>query len=208
MKKLTISLLAVIVCQAIALAQVTGTWLDARFMKKPMHNVLVVPQFIDNQQRVEAGDALVRAFSDKGVGAVPASGIIHYDSMYYYSTLERKLDSAGVDGILIIRLAEVRGTDMYILPGEAIPPFAYNYYEYYSYYYYHDMPIISDPNYYRKPGLSFRIDMYLYRNKGDMAVWGGQTRVVDPMKPVKSWDKMAKKIVKILRSEGLVSAGS
>jgi len=50
--------------------------------------------------------------------------------------------------------------------------------------------------------------MYLYRNKGDMSVWGGQTRIVDPLNPVKSWDKIAKKIVKILRSEGLVSAGS
>ncbi len=208
MKKVSSTLLLLVLFQLASTAQLTTIWKDARFMKKPLQKILVVPQFNDNRQREDAGVAILEAIRGTGIEAVLAPGLIRYDSMYYYSTLERKLDSAGIDGILVVKLVEVRGTDMYVLPGEVIPPYAYNYYEYYSYYYYHDLPIIVDPNYYRKPGLSFRIDVYLYQNKGDMAVWGGQTRTVDPLKPVKSWDRMAKKIVKVLLAEKLVAAGS
>ena len=148
---------------------------------------------------------MVEALVNRGLEAVKASAVFRYDSMYYYSTMERKFDSCGVDGILIIKMIEERSTDMYILPEELIPPYAYNYYEYYSFYYYHDLPIIMDPNYYRKPGRTFRIDVYLYQNKGDMAIWGGQTKPVNPLEPQKAVGKLGKPVAKQIIKEGVVA---
>jgi hypothetical protein len=101
-------------------------------------------------------------------------------------------------------MVEERSTDMYILPEELIPPYAYNYYEYYSFYYYHDLPIIMDPNYYRKPGRTFRIDVYLYQNKGDMVIWGGKGKPINPLEPQKAIGKLGKSVVKQILKEGVV----
>ena len=186
-------------------AQVKTTWKDARFMKDPLQKILVVSQFYDQQLRDNVERNVIDALQDKGVAAVAASDVFMYDSTYLYSTCERKLDSAGLDGLLFIKMVDVRGTDMYIMPQELIPPFAYNYYEYYSFYYYHDLPIISDPNYYRKPGMTFRIDVNLYQNKGDMIIWGGQTKTLDPLEPEKVVKSLGKKLVKKMLSEKVVS---
>ena len=190
----------------LSFAQVTTVWKDARFMKEPLKNILVISQFYNEEVRLQAEDYMLKALQAKGIGAVAASRVLLYDSMYLYSTLERKFDSAGVDGLLVLKMIEIRGTDMYIMPQEMIPPYAYNYYEYYSYYYYHDLPIISNPNYYRKPGLTYRIDAYLFQNKGDMAVWSGQSKAVNPLDPEKVIKNLGKKVTKKMISEEMVSS--
>jgi hypothetical protein len=186
-------------------AQIKTVWKDTRFMKEPLKKVMVFSQFYNADQRLQAEENIVQALENKGIGAVSASSILIYDSMYYYSTLERILDSAGAEGLLIVKLIEERSTDLYIMPEEFIPPYAYNYYEYYSFYYYHDLPIISDPNYYRKPGRTFRIDIYLYQNKGDMAIWGGRSKQVDPLKPEKVIKSLGIKVTKKMLSEEVIS---
>ncbi len=187
-------------------AQIATHWKDARFLAEPMKNLMVVSQFYDNGLRTQVESTMVGALQDKGIGAVAASTVLVYDSMYLYSTLERKLDSAAIDGILIVKMIEERGTDMYILPEELIPPYAYNYYEYFSFYYYHDLPIMMDPNYYRKPGRTFRIDVYLYQNKGDMAAWGGQSKSLNPLEPEKRIKKLGKSVTKRMIQEGVVES--
>lgn len=185
-------------------AQLKTIWKDARFLEEPLKNILVVSQFHDGQLRLQAEDAAVAALQKKGISARGSSGLLVYDSMYYYSTMERKLDSAGIDGMLIIKMVEVRETDMYIMPQELIPPYAYNYYEYYSYYYYHDLGVITDPNYYRKPGLDFRIDAYLYQNRGDMVVWAGQINVPDPFNAARVVNKLGGKLTRAMISYKVV----
>jgi len=182
-------------------AQVKTHWKDARFLAEPMKNLLVVSQFYDNDLRSLVESNMLDALKSKEIGAVAASSVLEYDSLYLYSTMERKLDSAGIDGILIIKMIEERSTDTYILPEELIPPYAYNYYEYYSFYYYHDLPIIMDPNYYRKPGRTFRIDVYLYQNKGDMAAWGGKSKSLNPLEPEKAIKKLGKSVTKRMLQE-------
>ena len=186
-------------------AQIKTVWKDTRFMQEPLKKIMVISQFYDADQRMQAEKDIIQALEGKGIETVAASSVLIYDSMYYYSTLERILDSAGADGLLIVKLIEERSTDLYILPEEFIPPYAYNYYEYYSFYYYHDLPIISDPNYYRKPGRTFRIDAYLYQNKGDMAIWGGRSKQVDPMKPEKAINSLGKRLTKKMLSEDVIS---
>lgn len=188
----------------IGTAQITTHWKDARFLAEPMKNLMVMSQFYDNGLRAQVESNMVDALKDNGIEAVAASNVLIYDSMYLYSTLERKLDSAGIDGILIVKMLEERGTDMYVLPEELIPPYAYNYYEYYSFYYYHDLPILMDPNYYRKPGRTFRIDAYLYQNKGDMAAWGGKSKNLNPLEPEKAIKKLGKSITKRMLQEGVI----
>jgi hypothetical protein len=186
------------------LAQLKTVWKDARFLDEPLKSILVVSQFHDGQLRSRAENSTIGALQKKGISAQGASVLLVYDSMYYYSTMERKLDSAGIDGILIIKMVEVRETDMYIMPQELIPPYAYNYYEYYSYYYYHDLGVITDPNYYRKPGLDFRIDAYLYQNRGDMVVWAGQIDVPDPFNASGVVNKLGGKLTRAMISYKVV----
>ncbi len=187
-------------------AQLRDVWKDARFLKAPMNKVMIVSQFIDPAIRSEADEAMAKAFAGKDVDHILYSELFHpYDSMYYYSTMERKLDSAGVDGILVVKMIDSEQTDLNIAPGDVIPPYAYNYYEYYSFFYYHDLPIIIDPNYYRRPGKEFRLDLYLYQNRGDMVVYGGQSKALDPLNPDKAISTLAKKTIKKLLSEDLVA---
>lgn len=188
-----------------AFTQVKDVWKDTRFLKAPMSKVMIVSQFIDPDIRNESNASLAKAFSGKDVDHVLYEDLfLPYDSMYYYSTMERKLDSAGVDGILLVKMIETEQTDLNIAPGDVIPPYAYNYYEYYSFFYYHDLPIIIDPNYYRRPGKEFRIDIYLYQNRGDMVVWSGQTKNLDPLDPAKTIRSLSKKTVKKLLSEDMI----
>ena len=201
MKKL---LLIFLLTPVFAFSQVKTIWKDGRFMQKPIEKIMVFSQFYNSEFRAEAETNMVEALEKKGISTVRASEVFLNDSMYYYSTMERKLDSCGADGIMIIKLIEERSTDTYIMPEELIPPFAYNYYEYYSFYYYHDLPIIMDPNYYRKPGRTFRIDVYLYQNKGDMVVWGGQSKQVNPLEPQKAIGKLGKSVAKQILKEGVV----
>ena len=188
-----------------SIAQVKTVWKDTRFLNEPLKKLMVFSQLYDDQLREQLEINVIAALEKKGVEGISSTKVFSYDSMYFYSTVERKLDSAGVDGLLIIKMVEERSTDMYILPQELIPPYAYNYYEYYSFYYYHDLPIISDPNYYRKPKQSFRIDMNLFQNKGDMIVWGGQTKTLNPLEPDKVIKSLGKKLTKKMLSEGVVT---
>ncbi len=205
MKKILSIFIGTLFISLMAGAQISPVWKDARFLKEPMKKIMVVSQFADPVYRQMAQDMLWSALTDKGYSAIPAYDIFAYDSMFLYSTMERKLDSAGVDGILIIKMIDAENTDLNIAPGDVIPPYAYNYYEYYSVFYYYDLPLISNANYYRKPGKKFRIDIYLYQNRGDMIVWGGQSNFVDPLNPEKAIKGISKKIVKNLRSEELIS---
>jgi len=197
-------LLIFVLTPVLSFSQVKTHWKDARFLAEPVKKIMVFSQFYNNKFRAEAETNMIDAMEKKGISAVRASEVFVYDSMYLYSTMERKLDSCAADGIMVIKMVEERSADMYIMPEELIPPFAYNYYEYYSFYYYHDFPIIMDPNYYRKPGRTFRIDVYLYQNKGDMVIWGGQTKAIDPLEPQKVIGKLGKSVAKQIMKEGVV----
>jgi hypothetical protein len=200
-----LALLIVFFCLP-GMAQVKMIWKDTRFLKEPMQKLLVIVQFKDRQLRESLEEGVLTAFRDKGISVLGGQGLLIYDSIFYYSTIERKLDSAGVDGILILKMVDVESTDMYVMAPDVLPPYAYNYYEYYSFYYYHDLPVIMDPNYYRRPGKIYRIDVNLYQNKGDMISWGGQSISLDPLKPDKVIKTFGKRIVKKLLSEKMISA--
>jgi hypothetical protein len=203
-KKTCLLLFLLQLCAFSATAQLRTVWDDTRFLTEPMKKVMLIVQFQDEGLRTEAVELLLKAHGDKGVAIMDAYCMLHYDSMYRYSTLERKLDSAGVDGILIARLVDIRESDMYIMPGDVIPPYAYNYFEYYSFYYYHDLGIITRPGYYEKAGRNFRIDLNLYQNKGDMIVWGGQYMLSSYAKTAKSLWPMAKATAKSLLTKKLL----
>jgi hypothetical protein len=204
MKRNIFGLIVILLLSMPAAAQIQTVWKDARFLKQPMKKILVLSQFFDPGLRDEVTENFTTALADKGIRAVPAYDVLSYDSLFFYSTMERLLDSAGVDGIMVIKMIDIKNTDVYIMPQEMIPPYAYNYYEYYSFYYYHDLPIISDPNYYRRPGIAFRIDVNLYQNRGDMIVWSGKSKELNPLDPEKAIKSLGKKTAKILLSEDLV----
>jgi len=103
-------------------AQVKTHWKDARFLSSPVENIMVFSQFNNSELRAEVEEAMVSALEAKGISAVGASAVFNYDSLYLYSTMERKFDSVGADGIMIIKMLEERSADMYIQPEELIPP--------------------------------------------------------------------------------------
>ncbi|MCD4723789.1 MAG: hypothetical protein K8R63_03030 [Bacteroidales bacterium] len=207
MKKASLIIgLLIVLLSLPGIAQVKTIWKDTRFLKEPMQKLLVIVQFNDRQLRESLEEGVLTAFRDRGISAVSGQGLLIYDSMFYYSTIERKLDSAEVDGMLILKMVDAESTDMYVMAPDVLPPYAYNYYEYYSFYYYHDLPVIIDPNYYRRPGKTYRIDVNLYQNKGDMISWGGQSKSFDPLMPDKLTKTLGKRIVKKLLSEKMISA--
>lgn len=207
MKKTSLLIgLLIVLLSLPGIAQVKTIWKDTRFLKEPMQKLLVIVQFNDRQLRESLEEGVLTAIRDRGISAVSGQELLIHDSMFFYSTIERKLDSAEVDGMLILKMVDAESTDMYVMAPDVLPPYAYNYYEYYSFYYYHDLPIIIDPNYYRRPGKTYRIDVNLYQNKGDMIIWGGQSKNFDPLMPDKLTKTLGKRIVKKLLSEKMISA--
>lgn len=204
MRKSTFAFLIMLIIFLPASAQIKTIMEDKQFLKGPMENIAIITQINDEQLRQNVGQSIVSAFLDKGVGAVNASDFIKLDSMFYYSSLEREFNTAGVDGILIVKIVDAEDADMYIFPGDVLAPDAYNYYEYYSVFFYYDQPIISVPGYYQREDKIFRIDINLYQNKGDMIIWSGQSKQLDLNRPEEIVKNMGKQLVKSLRSKKLV----
>ena len=177
---------------------------DKRYMIDRIEKIAIITQIPDEPLRHKVEELLLTAFEQKGISAINAYDFIEYDSAFYYSTLEREFSTAAVDGILIVKLVNIEITDMYIIPGDVLPPDAYNYFEFYSVYYYYDLPIISAPGYLSRMDRTFRIDMNLYSNKGDMIVMSAQTKLFDPYNPDKVIKLMGKKLAKSMSSKRLV----
>jgi len=177
---------------------------DTRFLRDPIEKIAVITQIPDAQFRGKVEEVILAAFEKKGIDAMNAYDMILYDSTYYYGTLERDFTTEGIDGILIVKLINIEISDMYIFPGDVLPPDAYNYFEYYSVYYYYDLPIITEPGYLSRIDRTFRIDMNLYQNKGDMIVMSAQSKLLDPMNPDKTIKNLGKNLAKILAKQGFV----
>lgn len=169
-----------------------------------MEKIAVLVQVPDKDLQLKLEHEILAAFERKGISAMNAYDMIKSDSAYYYSTLEREFSNADVEGILIVKLVNVEITDMYIFPGDVLPPDAYNYFEYYKVYYYYDLPIISAPDYLSRDDRTFRIDMNLYQNKGDMIVMSAQTDLLDPLSPDKALKGMGKRLARLLSSNKLI----
>lgn len=174
---------------------------DIRYLKNPMEKLIVLTQFPDDDLKELVENSIFNAFEKKGIAAVNASDLIDTDSATYYGTLEREFKNVGADGILIVKLINIETTDQYIFPGGVLPPDAYNYYEFYSVYYYYDLPILTDSGYMQRTDRTWRIDMNLYANKGDMIVLSAQTDLIDLAEPEKVTKSLGKKLAKIIRSD-------
>jgi len=177
---------------------------DTRFLREPIEKVAVLTQIPDDSLLQSVESSILTALERKGIAAMSTRDFLIKDSVYRYSTLEREFKNNAIDGILIVKLVTIEISDQYIFPGDVLPPDAYNYYEYYSVYYYYDLPIITEPGYFAKENRTFRIDLNLYQNQGDMIVFSAQTPVFDPLSPEKITKSIGKKIAKILGSKEFV----
>ena len=175
---------------------------DKRYVRDPMEKLVVLTQVPNDTLKELVEHSIFEAFQKKGIPFVNAYDLIRFDTTYYYSTLEREFKMAGADGILIVKLINIEISDMYIFPGDVLPPDAYNYYEYYSVYYYYDLPIVTDSGYMLRQDRTWRIDMNLYANKGDMIVFSAQTNTFDLAEPEKLIKSLGKKLAKIIISDG------
>ena len=177
---------------------------DTRFLREKMEKIAVLTQIPDDDLREKVEASILAGLEKKGVDAMSAGEFLIKDSTYLYGTLEREFKTNSIDGILIVKLVNIEITDMYIVPGDVLPPDAYNYFEYYSVYYYYDLPIIAEPGYLSRADRTFRIDMNLYTNSGDMIIFSAQTKLFDPQSPEKITKSIGKKIAKIVSSKELV----
>jgi len=177
---------------------------DTRFLREKMEKIAVLTQIPDDDLREKVEASILAGLEKKGVDAMSAGEFLIKDSTYLYGTLEREFKTNSIDGILIVKLVNIEITDMYIVPGDVLPPDAYNYFEYYSVYYYYDLPIIAEPGYLSRADRTFRIDMNLYTNSGDMIIFSAQTKLFDPQAPEKITKSIGKKIAKIVSSKEFV----
>lgn len=177
---------------------------DTRFLREPIEKVAVLTQIPNEDLQLAVEGSILTALEKKGIAAMNAYDFLIRDSVYLYSTLEREFTNNAIDGILIVKLVAIEETDMYIFPGDVLPPDAYNYFEYYSVYNYYDLPIISEPGYLSRDNRTFRIDLNLYQNQGDMIVFSAQTPIFDPLDPDKIIKSIGKKTAKILGSKEFV----
>ena len=201
--KRTIPILLLIIIHSVGLAQ-TVIKKDTRFLRDRMSKLALITQVPHDSLRGAVISSVMDAFEKKHIDIVNADAFVSPDSSTFYSTLEREFTENHVDGIMIIKIVDVGLTDMYIFPGDVLPPDAYNYYEFYSVYYYYDLPDIGVPGYLYRQDRRFRFDINVYANKGDMIVLAAQSSELQPMKDEKVVRSLGKKMAGILLSNRLV----
>lgn len=204
MKKFVVIVLALLTLAGDGFGQMKSILKDTRFFEGPMDKITFITQVRDDAMRHYLESSLENSFTQKKVGHVNIYDLVRPDTIAYYSTLEREMYDAKVDGVLIVKLVDVELSDMYIIPGGVLPPDAYNYYEFYSVYYYYDLPAMSDSLYLQRTDRSFRLDANLYQGKGDMIIWSVQSSIIDIADYTKTFDSFTKKLAKGLISEKLV----
>ena len=177
---------------------------DTRFLRDKMNKLVLITQIPDDSLREAVAGSIIQAFQKKHIGIMNADAFMRLDTGYAYSRMEREFTDNGIDGILIVKLIDVTLSDMYIFPGDVLPPDAYNYYEFYSVYFYYDLPDIGAPDYLRRGDRRFRIDFNLYSNKGDMIILAAQTKELVPIACEKEVGALGKKLAGILLSNRLV----
>ncbi len=204
--KLTLASCLLLLTACAATTRIDSTWMNPEAESSPYKNVAVLALMNGESQSEQFESQAVAQLEQKGISAEKGHAFLASnkptdDKKATREQLEKSLQSAGADGILIFKLIAVDENDTYHPPTlyETEGPYYYDW-PYYNYYYpypvfydYFDSAwqVTSTAGYWQDTQ-NYVIETSLYDNKTDRLVWTARSNTVDP----KDFQALSQSVIK------------
>ena len=150
-------------------------------------------------------------FNSKGFKAMESLSVLTPGVKYDLKELEKKFDSLGVDGILVITYKGTDKSQVYVPPTTTIyPDYYYNYYNYYNWgypMYGYGANVVTSGGYWATTS-TVNLHANLYANSNNNLLWTGDISIDDPDYVDEVTLKVAAQIYADWQRNGLLKMGS
>jgi hypothetical protein len=184
-----------------ATTDLTNSWKNPHYSGRPLTKVLVVG--VSNQTSVRRSfeETFAQSLAKHGVQAIPSYTLIPGDGQIAEDALQKAVEQAGADGVLITRMVD-RQTEISVSPASSAPPSYDMHRQYYGYYTgawsgYYEPQTVQATEYIVAETTLFRADM-------PDPVWSGTSRTVRPGDVRKATEGFAKVMISAMRKKGLI----
>lgn len=185
---------------ACATTEVTNTWKDPQGSGATLRKVVIVG--VSNQASVRRAfeDTFAQSLTDVGVQGVPSYTLIPKDGQIAEDALQKAIQDAGADGVLITRMVS-RESDLVVTPSPMPPPLYGRRPYYYGYY------SSAWTGYYEPSSVQqFKYivaETTLFRAAAAEPAWSATTRTQEPEDVAKATAGFAKAVIPAMKKDGL-----
>lgn len=185
---------------ACATTEVTNTWKDPQGSGATLRKVVIVG--VSNQASVRRAfeDTFAQSLTDVGVQGVPSYTLIPKDGQIAEDALQKAIQDAGADGVLITRMVS-RESDLVVTPSPMPPPMYGRRPYYYGYYTgawsgYYEPSSVQQFKY-------IVAETTLFRAAAAEPAWSATTRTQEPEDVAKATAGFAKAVIPAMKKDGL-----
>jgi len=158
------------------------TWTNPK-EKEKIGNVVVWAMFDKLEYQKPFEQYTANYFNSKGFKALESLNFLAPDVKYDITNLEKKFDSLGVDGILIVTYKGTDKSQSYVPPTTTVyPDFYYNYYNYYNWgypVYGYGGNVVTSGGYWVTTS-TVNLHANLYANSNNDLIWTADIAIDDP----------------------------
>ncbi|MCK9219251.1 MAG: hypothetical protein PHF97_03855 [Bacteroidales bacterium] len=158
------------------------TWTNPKETQK-IGNVVVWAMFDKLEFQKPFEQYAVNYFSSKGFKSMESLSFIAPGTKYQLKDLEKKFDSLGIDGILVVTYKGTNNSQSYVPPTTSIyPDYYYNYYNYYNWGYpmYGMGANVVTTGGYWVTSSTVNLRANLYDNADNSLIWTAEIAIDDP----------------------------
>lgn len=182
------------------------TWTNPKETQK-MGNVVVWAMFNKLEYQKPFEQYAVNYFNNKGFKATESLNFIQPGVKYDLIQLEKKFDSLGVDGILVITYKGTDKSQSYVPPTTTVyPDYYYNYYNYYNWgypVYGFGTNVVTSGGYWVTTSI-VNLHANLYANSNNGLIWTAEISIDDPQYIDEVAYKIAGKMYADWQQQGLL----
>jgi hypothetical protein len=151
--------------------------------KEKIGNVVVWAMFDKLEYQKPFEQYATSYFNSKGFKSMESLNFLAPGKKYELKDLEKKFDSLGVDGILVVTYKGTDKSESYIPPSTVVyPDYYYNYYNYYNWgypVYGYGSNVVTTGGYWATTS-TVNIQANLYANSNNELIWTGEIAITDP----------------------------
>ncbi len=151
--------------------------------KQQIGNVVVWAMFDKLEYQKPFEQYAVSYFNSRGFKAMESLNFLAPGKKYDLKDLEKKFDSLGVDGILVVTYKGTDKSQVYIPPTTTVyPDYYYNYYNYYNWgypMYGYGSNVVTTGGYWATTS-TVNLQANLYANSNNGLIWTGDISISDP----------------------------
>lgn len=177
--------------------RITTSWRDPDVVidSKKINKFLVAALLKNQSVRRQVEDNMASIVPGKAVQSYKEFGL---DSLKENNSLyNQKLKSEGFDGVVVMRLVNVRNSTRYV-PGSGPV-----YYSSWGPYWRISWNGFYDPGYYTTEK-TFQVEVNVYSLRTDKLIWTGMTSTIDPAGKTELFDQVGAMVYKKMKKEGFL----